>query len=243
MKILKNAGWFEILTPVNVLQEQLLLIEKAGRTCYQSEKEEITLASTEEFILRILKREHESVIEHSSLIVQFNNISRGFTHEMVRHRLAAFSQESTRYVDYAKEGKGPDLDKFELKCVVPPHLDEHKKVRLEDGRMMSMAEMFAQAEMSYRALRKAGIIPEDARQILPIGIKSQIVVSANFREWRHIFTMRTDKPAHWEIRKVMGDLLVAVQKIVPVIFDDFQKAGVDNHGIRYFKKQPDYFKK
>lgn len=235
-EILKNAGSFEILTPKRELHEQLLRIERAGRTCYQSEKK-ITEESAKKFVKMILKRGHESVIEHSNMTVQFSNISRGFTHELVRHRLCAYSQESTRYVDYAREGEGPDLDRFQLKCIVPPHRDENEKVELEDGRKLSISEIFAEYEKFYRALRKAGWIPEDARQVLPIGIKSQIVTSANFREWRHIFKMRTSKFAHWEIRKVMGDLLIKVQKIVPVIFDDFKLAGKDKNSLRYFEQK------
>ena len=238
MRILKNAGSFIILTPEKELRVQLLRIEKAGRTCYQSEKKEITTESAAKFVRMILKRGHESVIEHSNMTVQFNNISRGFTHEQVRHRLTAISQESTRYVDYAKEGKGPDLENFQLKCVVPPHRDENEKIALEDGRIMSISEMFAEYESFYRALRKAGWLPQDARQVLPIGTKSQIVISANFREWRHIFTMRTQETAHWEIRKVMGDLLEKVKTIIPEIFDDFVEAEKpDQNGLRYFEKR------
>jgi len=238
MRILKNAGSFIILTPEKELRVQLLRIEKAGRTCYQSEKKEITTESAAKFVRMILKRGHESVIEHSNMTVQFNNVSRGFTHEQVRHRLTAISQESTRYVDYAKEGKGPDLENFQLKCVVPPHRDENEKIALEDGRIMSISEMFAEYESFYRALRKAGWLPQDARQVLPIGTKSQIVISANFREWRHIFTMRTQETAHWEIRKVMGDLLEKVKTIIPEIFDDFVEAEKpDQNGLRYFEKR------
>ena len=89
MKILKDAGTFEILTPMSALKEQLLTIETAGRTCYQSERGEITQESARQFIRMLLRREHESVLEHSLMTVQFNNMSRGFTHEQVRHRLTA----------------------------------------------------------------------------------------------------------------------------------------------------------
>jgi len=236
MQILRNAGSFIILTPEDELRAQLLRIEKAGRTCYQSESKEINEETAIRFVKMLLSRGHESVLEHSYMVVQFNNVSRGFTHEQVRHRLTAISQESTRYVDYAKRGKGPNLDKFQLKCVVPPHRNENEKVVLEDGRIMSIAEMFAEYEKFYRALRKAGWEPQDARQLLPIGIKSQIVISANFREWRHIFYMRTSKYAHWEIRRVMCDLLEKVQTIIPAVFDDFFEAGVDKNGLRYFEK-------
>lgn len=240
MKILKNAGSFTILTPIPELKAQLLRIEKAGRTCYQSEKREVTEETAKNFIKMLLKRGHESVIEHSNMTVQFNNLSRGFTHEQVRHRLTAISQESTRYVDYAKEGEGPDLEKFQLKCIVPPHRDENEKVVLEDGRKMSMVDMFAEVEKFYRGLRKAGWVPEDARQILPIGIKSQIVISANFREWRHIFKMRTSKRAHWEMRGVMCNLLDYIKPILSPSFDDFVEAGVDENNLRYFEKKEDF---
>jgi len=241
MKILKNAGSFTILTPIPELRAQLLRIERAGRTCYQSEKKKITKETAVKFFRMLLKRGHDSVIEHSNMVVRFDNLSRGFTHEQVRHRLTAISQESTRYVDYAKEGEGPDLEKFQLKCIVPPHLNENEKVLLKDGRVMSMVEMFAEIETFYRGLRKAGWVPQDARQILPIGIKSQIVISTNFREWRHIFKMRTSKYAHWEIRRVMCNLVDYLKPILSPVFDDFVEAGVDNNGLRYFEKKEDFF--
>jgi len=236
MKILKNAGSFFVLTPKEELKAQLLRIEEAGRTCYQSDRKEITKETARKFLSMLLSYDHVSVIEHSYMTVQFNNLSRGFTHEQVRHRLTAISQESTRYVDYAKKGEGPDLEKFQLKCVVPPHRDENKKIELDDGRKMSIVEMFTEYEKFYRGLRKAGWVPQDARQVLPIGTKSQIVISANFREWRHIFTMRTAKSAHWEIRRVMCNLLDFIQPILSPVFDDFVERGKDENGLRYFVK-------
>ena len=182
----------------------------------------------------LLRGGHESVIEHTLLTVKFISSSRGFTHEQVRHRIASFSQESTRYVDYAKRGGEVDLDRFEIQFVMPPRKDEFQEILLEDGRVFTPTRMAEEYEMYYRGLRKAGWAPEDARQFLPIGIKSEIVVSANFREWRHIFAMRTAKRAHWEIRGVMGKLLKEMRNIVPVIFDDFIEEGVDKKGIPYF---------
>ncbi len=237
MKILKNAGTFFVLTPKEELASQLLRIEEAGRVCYQSNEKQITKETARKFISMLLKCDHVSVIEHSYMTVRFDNISRGFTHEQVRHRLTAISQESTRYVDYTKEGEGFDLERFQLKCVVPPHHDENKKVELDDGRRMSIVEMFAEYEKFYRGLRIVGMAPQDARQVLPIGIKSQIVISANFREWCHIFTMRTSKVAHWEIRRVMCNLLEFIQPILSPIFDDFIEMGVDGNGLRYFERR------
>ena len=226
MKILKNAGSFIILTPKEFLRDQLLMIERAGRTCYQSEKGEITFETATKFARMLLRRGHESVIEHSSMTVQFNNLSRGFTHEQVRHRLTAISQESTRYVDESN-----------LLFVMPPHRDEVTKIDLLDGRVMSSTEMVQEIEIYYRALIRAGWMPEDARQFVPTGVKSQIVITANFREWRHIFFMRTTRVAHWEIRRVMCNLVEEIQEIVPVIFDDFVEAGKDHNGLRYFEQK------
>lgn len=233
MKLLKNAGGFEILTPEKELKDQLKRIESAGRTCYQSFKGRITYNSAEKFISMITKRGHLSVIEHSSLTVRFKNVSRGFTHELVRHRLAAFSQESTRYVDYARRGENVDLDKFQVSIIAPPHQDEKSKVKLGDGREMSFEDMGEEVEEYYRALRKAGWVPQDARQILPIGLRSEIVVTANFREWLHIMYMRTSEFAHWEIRAVMVELLKELKGLLPPIFATFKIKGKLPDGVEY----------
>lgn len=236
MELLQNAAEFEILTPPEELKAQMLRIERAGRTCYQSYRNDITEESSKNFVNMLVKRGHLSVIEHSLMTVRFSNVSRGFTHEMVRHRLASFSQESTRYVDYAKKGaKKIDLDNFQVKLTSPPHQDPEKKVELSDGTKLSFKEMGEQVEEFYRALRKSGWKPEDARQILPIGIKAEIIVSANFREWHHIFSLRTTRFAHWEIRGVMIDLLKEVQPILSPIFDEFEVAGNDKDGNEYMK--------
>lgn len=237
MKIIKDSPEYEILTPGKSLQEQLLNIERAGRTCYQSYQGEITKESAKKFIAMIIKRGHESVIEHSTMTVRFSNVSRGVTHELVRHRIASFSQESTRYVDYAQDSKEADLDKFQIKFIVPPHRDEKEQVELEDGRKLSLHEMLQHVEMFYRGLRKSGWKPEDARQILPIGTKAEIVITANLREWRHIFSMRTSIHAHWEIREVMCRLLKDIQKDLSPVFDDFELSGKDDSGIPYYTKK------
>ncbi|MCD6115121.1 FAD-dependent thymidylate synthase [bacterium] len=213
--ILKNAGSHKILAILVGLKGEspLELIELCGRTSYQS-RDRITPGSAEKFVEMLRNRGHESVLEHSCMTVEFNNVSRGFTHELVRHRLASFTQESTRYVDESN-----------FYVVIPPDKDESEKIvelELPDGKKIkiSFKEWADLNEQMYRGLRKAGWVPQDARQILPIGIKSQIVVTANFREWRHIFKLRTSPSAHWEIRYVMTNLLKDVQKRIPVIFDD-----------------------
>lgn len=225
MKIIKNASRFEILTSDKELKRHLLIIEEAARKCYQSEEGPITQETATKFVLARMKSGHESIMEHSLMVVNFTDVSRGFTHEMVRHRHTGYSQQSTRFVDSSKHGFG---------FVVPPHRDETERIPLGDGRTLTPVQMAEEYEKFYRALRKAGWVPQDARQFLPIGIKSEIVVSASFRQWRNIFELRTSKPAHWEIRQVMCDLLVQVQAIVPGVFDDFTYAG-HHLGTPYFE--------
>jgi thymidylate synthase (FAD) len=223
-KVLRNAGSHRILAIMAGLdgENPLQLIELAGRTAYQS-RDKITDDSAARFVRMLRDRGHESVLEHSAMTVEFNNVSRGFTHELVRHRLMAITQESTRYVDESDfkvvipPDKDPDEKLVELEINVPigvvPRIQRFK---------VSFQEWMDLNEQMYRGLRKAGWSPEDARQVLPTAIKSQIVITANFREWRHIFQLRCDKRAHWEIRQVMVNLLKDVQKIIPVIFDDFE---------------------
>jgi len=228
-QILQNAGSYKILAIMAGIngESPLSLIEVAGRTAYQS-RDKINDESAVKFSTMLRKRHHESVLEHSCMVVEFNDLSRGFTHELVRHRLASFTQESTRYVD-----------ENTFKIVIPPGKDSEEKLvdlTLPDGgtQKVSFKDWAELNEQMYRGLRKAGWMPQDARQVLPTGIKAQIVMTANLREWRHIFKMRCAVDAHWEIRKVMVDLLKEVQQKVPVVFDDFkiaedgQSAAVEN---------------
>ncbi len=227
MKILKDAGKAELLGFVEHLEAQLHNIEHAGRTCYQSEKGPITRKSAQTFITKILRRGHESVIEHSAMTVRFSNVSRGFTHEMMRHRLCSFSQESTRYVNES-----------DLHFIMPPHRDDECILARSDKDVMgkSPREAVADMEAFYRALLEDGWQKQDARQFLPIGTRAQIVVTANFREWRHIFDMRTAKAAHWEIRRVMSNLLAQVRPLLSPIFDDFELGGEDKNGVPFWCK-------
>lgn len=227
---MRGEGQFEILQSHRELKRQILYIEVCGRICYRSERRQIDAKSADKFIRTIIKSGHESVIEHSSLTAIFSNVSRGFTHEMVRHRLCAFSQESTRYVDY--DGGKLDLEETELAIIYPPHQEIHyagDTVGLSSGHSLAYRQ-----EEEYKYLRRAGWMPQDARQFLPIGIASKIAVTANFREWRHIMKMRTQKAAHWEIRYMMCDLLKHLKDVIPVIFEDFVFSDKpDNNGYMY----------
>lgn len=217
-KILKNKGSHRILAIMAGIdgKNPLQLIELAGRTAYQS-REKIIQDSANKFVKMLRDRGHESVLEHSCMTVEFNNVSRGFSHELVRHRLASYTQESTRYVDESN-----------FLVVIPPNKEANEKLvelNLPNGIKIkvSFQEWMDLNEQMYRGLRKADWVPQDARQALPIGIKSQIVITCNFREWRHIFKLRTAPTAHWEIRRVMINLLTEVKEKIPIIFDDILK--------------------
>ncbi len=216
MKVLYPPGKVKILGITIGLEGEapLEVIELAGRTAYQS-FDRIKEGSAQEFVRRIIERGHESVIEHSSMTVRFSKVSRGFTHQVVRHRLCGVTQESTRYVN--KKG---------FTVILPPGRDANQKVELKlpDGTpiRLTIEEWFMLNDQMYQKLLETGWPPEDARQVLPIGISTEIVITTNFREWRHIIGLRGASDAHWEIRLAMIELLKQAKNLVPVIFDDFE---------------------
>jgi len=197
VKLIKPSH--EIMTDINSMII-LKKIELAGRTCYKSE-EKISEGSAKKFVNMILKRGHESVIEHENLTVRFI-CDRGVTHEMVRHRLCAFSQESSRYCDYGKMG---------IRFIIPVdfELDE------DDYKLLEHIE-----KHYNKCLNEKHRIPQQARYFLPNGLKTEIVVTANLREWRHILKLRTSKAAHPQMREIMIPLLNELKEKIPVIFDD-----------------------
>ncbi|MDR2337128.1 MAG: FAD-dependent thymidylate synthase [Deltaproteobacteria bacterium] len=197
---------YEILTPIDSLTV-LRHIERCGRTCYQS-FEKIGDDTHLKFVSHVVERHHESVIEHFSVSVKFIT-DRGVTHELVRHRLASYSQESTRYCNYSK-------DKFgnEITVIRPTGLEEGTP----EYQVWLTAINFA--EKQYMELINMGVKAEVARSILPNGLKTEIVASANLREWRHIFTMRTAPAAHPDIRRIMQPLKEEFKKLIPIIFDE-----------------------
>jgi len=200
--------------------ESLRLIELAGRTCYKSENK-ITEDSYKSFTEMVLKRGHESVIEHSAMTVKFI-CDRGVTHELVRHRLCAFSQESTRYCNY----------KGGITFVIPPWVDleegDYSYYVIEgiyffDGDILNTwADSMAKSEEDYISLIEDGWTPQQARSVLPNSTKTEIVVTANFREWRHIFRLRCSKAAHPQMREIMLPLHKRCKELVPIIFDDIE---------------------
>ena len=206
VKIVKPT--YEILTPING-DEILKLIELAGRTCYKSDNL-ITPDSAKNFVEKIAQRGHESVIEHYNITVRFI-CNRGFTHELVRHRLAAYSQESTRYCNYNKDKFGS-----EITVIKPFEINEDTK------EYDLWKEAMQNAEKSYMAMIENGSKPENARGVLPIDIKTEIVITTNLREWKHIFKLRTSKAAHPSMRELMIPLLKEFKEKIPVIFDKIE---------------------
>jgi thymidylate synthase (FAD) len=233
MRILQREGRFEILTPVAELRRQIEQIERAGRTCYKSyEGREIDAASGWDFLAKIIASGHLSVVEHSCLTVRFWQVSRACVDELVRHRHESPSVRSSRYVDAGDEFSVVAPPKRDVDALVEVDLSEMASDEEFDGHVnMSFREMAFCEHAYYRGLRKAGWKREDARQILPLGMATEAVVTANWREWRHIFNLRLNKRAHWEIRGVLGDLLLKLQDAVPGPFDDYRECGACEMGI------------
>ena len=186
-------------------------LEKAGRTCYKSE-ERIGPHTARAFVQKIVDSAHESVLEHEKITIRFI-CDRGVSHELVRHRLASFSQESTRYCNYGKDKYGGEI------TVISPCFWQEGSREWEAWQLGCEA-----AEKYYLELLDIGASPEQARGVLPNSIKTEVVVTANLREWRHILKQRTSPRAHPQIRELMLPLLVELKRRVPVIFDDIQEA-------------------
>jgi thymidylate synthase (FAD) len=204
MKIIKPS--FEILTRING-DEVLKTLELCGRVSYKSE-DKITEDSAKKFIAFISKNEHESVIEHISISVRII-CDRGVSHEIVRHRIASYTQESTRYCNYSK-------DKFgnEITVIKPVFWEENS------NEYWLWKEACEYAEEYYFRLLAIGATPQQARGVLPNSLKTEIIVTMNLREWKHFFKLRTDKSAHPQIREIAVPLLQEFKNLIPVIFDN-----------------------
>jgi thymidylate synthase (FAD) len=184
------------------------LIERAGRTAYQSE-DQISSDSYAVFIRKIISMNHTAILEFGSMTVKFIT-DRGVSHELVRHRLASFCQESTRYCSYAKNKFGN-----EITVIQPSAWDTWSAVQKE-GWTQSVAE----SETAYLRMIACGISPQEARAVLPNSLKTEIAVRANFREWRHIFKLRAvEKSAHPDMRRLMIPLYLHCRELLPCAFD------------------------
>lgn len=211
MKITKAS--VEILTPFNADHngmDILKSIERAGRICYKSE-DKITDDSCVEFVRKIIARGHEAVLEHESITVKFI-VDRGVSHEIVRHRLASYCQESTRYCNYSKSGFGNEITVIE-----PCFLEENTHT------YAIWKNACGNAEMSYFDLLLSGCTPQEARSVLPNSLKTEVVMTANLCEWRHFLKLRCSKAAHPQMREVAIDLLHQLRAQIPVVFDDIEE--------------------
>lgn len=187
-------------------------VERAGRTCYLSEKVEGDTPGA--FIQRLLKRGHESVLEHSTISLRFI-CDRGVSHELVRHRIASYSQESTRYCNYSNGKFGGEI------TVIKPIFFEEgtQEYAIWEG-------MMKDAEMTYMDLLEMGRTPQEARSVLPNSLKTEIVVTMNMREWRHFIKLRylgttgSPHPQMKEVAKMAFDLLY---RDFPDFFEDLKE--------------------
>ena len=191
-------------------QKVLQKIEAAARTCYKSEGK-IQEGSAAKLVAGLIKSGHEAMLEHASVTVKFV-VDRGISHELVRHRLASFAQESTRYCNYSKDDFGS-----EITFIIPDYL-EYKS---EGWNIWK--ESMKQAEDAYFKMLDFGLSPQQARAVLPNSLKTEVVMTANLREWRHFFKLRalgtTGKP-HPQMLEVAVPLLEDMKNLIPVVLDD-----------------------
>jgi len=217
MKVIKPS--YKILSdiePIKILQA----IERAGRVCYKSEGN-ITENSAIKFVEHLIRRGHESVLEHQSLSVLFI-CDRGVSHEIVRHRIASYSQESTRYCNYGHGNKGVV---FISPCFFSIPEGEYHLENIMRNSDFSEAEIcwlnsMINSENHYNELIELGRTPQEARSVLPNSLKTEIICTYNLREWRHFFKLRTAVSAHPQMRQLIRPLLDEFKKSIPAIFDD-----------------------
>lgn len=207
MRIIKPS--YEIMTPID---EKAIMahLEQCGRVCYKSEGK-IEEGSAEKFLANIVKRGHEAVLEHCSFTVKFI-VDRGVSHEIVRHRLASYCQESTRYCNYSKGGFGGEITVIE-----PLYL------AAGTNGWKQWAEACMSAERAYFELLDWGYTPQEARAVLPTSLKTEVVMTADIREWRHFLRLRASTAAHPQIREVTLPLLHELQRRLPVLFNDIEE--------------------
>lgn len=219
-----NAS-FEILTPISEGGiNELKHIERIGRVCYKSEAN-ITEdgESAKKFVKMLINRGHEAMIEHSSLSVKFT-VDRGVSHELVRHRIASFAQESTRYVNYSLDKFGNEINVIDIRGGIA--LDN--KMKNMDSEIIELIIQewllaMEDAEKHYMKMMELGATPQIARSVLPNSTKTEITITANYREWRNFFKLRVPNTAHPNMREVAIPLLREIKNKLPIIFDDIEE--------------------
>lgn len=197
-------------------------IERVGRTCYKSE-DKMTEDSAEGFIRRLIQRGHEAMIEHGSVTLRFIN-DRGISHEEVRHRIASFGQESTRYCNYSKDKFDGEVTYIniergmELDATVSKLPFEVKLAIIHEWMVACL-----DAEHHYLRMLELGATPQIARSVLNNSTKTEICITMNFREWRHFIRLRNDPAAHPQMREVAQQALDMLYEKYPVFFEEFVK--------------------
>ena len=206
MKVVQ-AG-YKILSKIDGLAE-IQMIEEIARVCYKSEDQILEDGSSAKTMVKFLiDRGEEAMIEHSSLSVKFI-VDRGVSHEIVRHRIASFAQESTRYCNYSKAKFGGEI------TVIDPFFFPAGSLQYDEW-----LEAMSKAEEQYFKLLDLSVKPQEARSVLPNSLKTEVVMTANYREWRNFFKLRVAETAHPQMREVTIPLLKELQTKIPVIFDD-----------------------
>ncbi len=197
---------YEIIIEDNIDGEELLKsLEKKGRICYKSEHK-ITGNSCEKFLRNIIRKGHESVLEHEKISVRIV-CDRGVSHQIVRHRIGSYSQESTRYCNYLDEKFGKQI------TVIKPDILSAEQYEVWEQAMKN-------AEDSYFKLIGMGATPQAARAVLPMSLKTELVVTYNLREWRHFLKVRTIEAAHPQMREIAKEILKVFKQSIRVVFDD-----------------------
>lgn len=204
-KVIITCPSFEVITPLDGLYI-LKYIEEIGRTCYQSYRNTKD-DSCYDFVRMLIRRGHESMLEHFSFSVRFV-VDRAVQNELVRHRLSSLAVESSRYVNYSLEKNGGVI-----RVICPPQI-KYGTVEYD----MWVASMQKSSDTYFELLKTT--TPEIARSVLPLALKTEMVMSANLRQWRNVFKLRCDNAAHPQMRMLMLPLLSYVKKQIPVVFDD-----------------------
>lgn len=186
------------------------IIEYAGRLCYASTDK---LGTNPLFISSRIKQGHETILEHCSAVFEISGISRSCSHQLVRHRIASYSQQSMRYCLVSNN-----------ECVIPDSIKENEYA------FIYAIQHFKQAKKAYAIMLEQGIPKQDARFLLPIAITTKLIMSANFREWRHIIKLRTHKASQWEIREVATQILHILNEYAPSVFCDLMSTSRQEEG-------------
>jgi thymidylate synthase (FAD) len=229
MRLVRSS--FELIDdidPISVYKK----IEKIGRVCYKSE-DKITETSHEVFIKNLLKRQHLAMIEHVNITGKFI-CDRGVSHELVRHRLCSFAQESTRYCNY--KGGVTFVIPSQFKSIPEREMELQKDIKfgellsswlgpicpdegIESGAFDWLWSM-SYSEDNYLKMLRDGCTPQQARAVLPNSLKTEIVVTANLREWLYIFSLRLPSTAHPDMRDVMKKAYNILNEKLPLFFNE-----------------------